>query len=115
MNTCSTCIHWRLVDPNKRGGRMPDATVKNCTALPPRADFHWPRTSEEQTCGMHDGRVTVIFDGKMSPELAESLKAMPPGVILPHAVSPVQAQVADLLSQVEPPATAAPRSRRRNG
>jgi hypothetical protein len=179
MNTCKTCIHWRVVDPKKMGVRTPDASVKNCTALPPRADYHWPRTSEEQTCGMHSGNAgagntlhgdlyqkvvrdlaaaeaeltaqlkqdaqtllgekpeasaAVIKPGELSPELLEAMKAMPPGTILPISKGmtaeeavlaaarnvpplPVQAQVADLLTQVETPAAPvnAPRKTRRNG
>jgi hypothetical protein len=161
MNTCKTCIHWRVVDPKKMGVRTPDASVKNCTAQPPRADYHWPRTSEDQTCGMHSGNAgagntlhgdlyqkvvrdlaaaeaeltaqlkqdaqrllgekpeasaALIKPGELSPGLLEAMKAMPPGVI--HAgPSPVQAQVADLLNQVETPAAPvnAPRKTRRNG
>jgi len=87
MNTCLTCVHWMHVKHGPaKSVRGIDVSVKQCTAMPPRADFHWPRTLENQTCG--------YWKSSAPPE---------PATIAP---SPVQAQVADLLGQVDGKPTA---------
>jgi hypothetical protein len=90
MNTCANCIHWRTVDIGSgKSVRGVDGTVKNCTALPPRTDFHWPRTEERHTCGMWS-------DGKASGEGLEAKGRTPAA-----DGSPVQAQVAALVDKIE--------------
>ncbi len=113
MNTCLTCVHWMHVKhgPSK-SVRGIDVSVKQCTAMPPRADFHWPRTLENQTCGHWRSA-----QPEPTHHTIDISKAGPLGPTTPEtmAPSPVQAQVADLLTQVDTPASPAPRKRRGHG
>jgi hypothetical protein len=74
MNTCSTCIHWMIVrHGNAKSVRGIDGTVKQCTALPPRGDFHWPRTAENHTCGHWKSAELNPAPAPIEPQLADLL------------------------------------------
>jgi hypothetical protein len=96
-------MHWMHVKHGPaKSVRGIDCAVKQCTAMPPRADFHWPRTLENQTCG-HWKSANATGEEEPTHHTIDISKAGPLGPTTPTTATPstVQARVADLLGQVD--------------